>query len=324
MKTMPRVSVIIPAHNAEKYLEKCLLSLKRQSFSDWEAIVVDDGSADGTSSIAEKYARVLKLDRNSGEGAARNEGARIAGGEIVAFTDADVVLPPDWLEKIVRNLEDRGVKCVGGGYCGPLGDSFMENFAYYELLFRRRNMPEFVSTLVANNFACYKDVFFEFGGFPEKYKSEDLRLSYLIGRKYRILWDRDNGVYHHFRRDIKGYLKQQYYFARDTVHAYYEQPGLFFVKTHQGRGLYLEIILMLLSTVSLCFYPFYSLLFLAGILLLNIPFLRYLRSNGVDLPKSICTIYLRDLVCAFGVVSGIILCLNSAASALVKVKKGSI
>ena len=308
---LQQVSVIIPAYNNDQHLEKCLISVRKQIYKNYEVIVVDDGSTDNTYAIAEKYARVVRLKHNLGGGAARNEGAKVARGEILAFTDADVVLPVDWLEKIVKNMNSNGVRCVGGGYCGSLDDSFIEMFAYYELLFRRKDVPRFVNTLVANNFACCKDVFFEFGGFSGRSTCADMTLSYLISRKYDILWDRNNSVYHHFKRDIKGYLRQQYHFARDTVLAYYEYPGLISVKTHQGRGLYLEVLLMFFGTAALFFYPPLSLVLFVAILLLNVPFLRYLKSNRLDLLKSVCTIYMRNLICTFGVISGVLHCLRS-------------
>lgn len=174
--------MIIPAHNAENYIEKCLLSLNEQIFKDFEVIVVDDGSLDRTCEIASRYAKVIRSNNKLGEGAARNLGAQNAKGEILAFTDADVVLPKDWLAKIIKNMETHNVKCVGGGYAGSIGNSFMEMFAYLELAYRRKDMPEFVNTLVCNNFACSRDVFFEFGGFPEKFKCEDLRLSFEISK----------------------------------------------------------------------------------------------------------------------------------------------
>lgn len=315
---MSKVSVIIPAHNAENYMEKCLASLGNQTFKDWEAIVVDDASMDGTGIIAEKHARVIKLEQNLGEGGARNKGARAAKGEVLAFTDADVVLPADWLEKILKNLENHDVKCVGGGYCGTLGDSFIEKFAFLELSFRRKDLPQFVNTIVSNNFACYRDVFFESGGFPEKYKGEDLRLSYRISKKYKILWDKGNGVYHHFRSDVTGYLRQQYYFARDTVLIYYEYPELFFVKTHQGRSLYLETVMMFLGILSIYVYPLSFPLFLTAIMAINIPFLTYLKSNGISLIKSIYIIYMRDFVCVLGILSGVLLCLRELTVSIVK------
>jgi glycosyltransferase involved in cell wall biosynthesis len=313
---MPKVSIVIPAYNAERHIEKCLLSLENQTFRDFETIVVDDGSTDGTREIASRYARVIDSADNLGVGAARNLGAREASGEILAFTDADVVLPGYWIEKIVRNLERHNVKCVGGGYCGSIGSSFMQRFAYLELAYRRKDIPEFVNTLVSNNFACYREVFAEFGGFPLKHKSEDLRLSYLIGRKYKIFWDRDNGVHHHFRDDLMGYLKQQYLFGRDTVWSYYCYPGMLLKKTHQGRGIYVEAILMFLAIASLVPYPLAAVFFLLSILILNVGFLMFLRREGLSPAYGLLLVLARDVVCVVSIFAGVALCLKDIAGRL--------
>lgn len=95
----PKVSVIVPAYNAEKFLKECLDSIINQSFRDIEIICINDGSTDSTESIIANY---TKLDSrisgftqiNQGLGAARNKGLSIAKGDYVCFVDAD-----DWLSK---------------------------------------------------------------------------------------------------------------------------------------------------------------------------------------------------------------------------------
>ncbi len=307
---MPKASVIIPAYNADKHILECLLSLKEQTIKDFEVIVVDDGSMDRTYDIAVKYARVIKTTRNLGVGAARNLGAKEAKGEILAFTDADVVLPPDWLANIIEDMRLHNVKCVGGGYCGSLGHSFMERFAYLELDYRRKNMPAFVNTIVSNNFACSLDVFFECGGFPVKFKCEDLRLSFLISRKYAIFWDKNNGVYHRFKSSLGDYLKQQYYFGRDTVWSYYECPGMSGQETHQGKIIYWETALMLAFMISSIFFPAAAGFFLLAILIANYGFLSFLRKSGLSGIKSCMVILARDFICAISIFTGVLLCLK--------------
>lgn len=89
-----KISVIVPIYNVEEYLEECLDSVVAQTFSDWEMILVDDGSTDGSGEIAEKYAQ--KYDNifvihqaNEGLSAARNTGLNVAKGEYVYFLDSD-------------------------------------------------------------------------------------------------------------------------------------------------------------------------------------------------------------------------------------------
>lgn len=307
----PVASVIIPAYNAEAYIEKCLLSLKQQTFQNFETIVVDDGSRDNTLLIAKNYVKTLKTGLRSGAGRARNLGAREAKGQILIFTDSDVVVPPTWIERILEVMEKYDVKCVGGGYAGSVGSSFIEGFAASELIHRRKDLRMFVRTLVSNNFACYKDVFSEVGGFPEHFRAaslEDMVFSFCISQKYKIFWDKENGVYHHFKPSLRGYLKQQYVFGRDTVCTFFEYPQLLFTKTHQGRGLHIEIVLMFATLTMFFFKPWLSLAGIVLIFLINLSLINFVKRR---LKKSIVSLFpvilLRDAVCALSVFAGILM-----------------
>lgn len=93
------ISIIIPVYNAYSYLDQCVLSIIRQNAADWECILVDDGSTDGSGDICDQWAekdsrfRVLHK-QNEGVSAARNDGLDIAKGEFILFVDSD-----DWLEE---------------------------------------------------------------------------------------------------------------------------------------------------------------------------------------------------------------------------------
>lgn len=101
---MPSVSVVIPAFNAEATLQETLNSLSAQTFGDFEAIVVNDGSTDATADLVERFGdsrvRVITVE-NGGVSRARNRGITEAGGEFVAFLDADDLWEP---EKLARQL----------------------------------------------------------------------------------------------------------------------------------------------------------------------------------------------------------------------------
>jgi glycosyltransferase involved in cell wall biosynthesis len=97
--SIPTVSVIVPAYNAERYLDEALESVLSQSFQDLECIVVDDGSTDSTSEIAARRKRVRTLRQdNQGASAARNTGIRAARGEFLTFLDADDLWYPERLK----------------------------------------------------------------------------------------------------------------------------------------------------------------------------------------------------------------------------------
>lgn len=105
---MPRVSVIVPAHNAEPFLAEAIASVHDQTYTDWEIVAVDDGSSDGTWEILQSAGRGLRaLSKAKAEGpaAARNLALAHAGGELVVFLDADDMLLPRYLESQVACYE---------------------------------------------------------------------------------------------------------------------------------------------------------------------------------------------------------------------------
>ncbi len=106
----PLVSIITPVYNGARFLAATLDSVLRQSGADWELIVVNDGSTDGTDAILDQYgsdARVRVVEQtNGGTARARNSGLAVASGAYIAFLDADDVWPPDFLAQMVRRLAD--------------------------------------------------------------------------------------------------------------------------------------------------------------------------------------------------------------------------
>jgi len=95
----PKISVIVPVFNVEEYIDKCFLSLKSQTFSQFEVICINDGSTDGSLKMLEKYAAddnrfVVFSQKNQGQGAARNNALNAAKGDYIVFLD-----PDDWLEQ---------------------------------------------------------------------------------------------------------------------------------------------------------------------------------------------------------------------------------
>ncbi len=98
-----KISVIVPVYNAENYLEKCITSVTNQTYHDWEMILIDDGSKDGSGIIidiaAAKDKRVKAIHQvNAGPGIARNRGIEAAVGDFVVFLDADDYVEPDYFE----------------------------------------------------------------------------------------------------------------------------------------------------------------------------------------------------------------------------------
>lgn len=123
----PRVSIIVPAHNAADTLPTLFDRLAGQSLprEDFELIVVDDCSGDDTAGVVERsgLARLVRAERRSGSFGARNLGAAVARGDYLAFTDADCLPAPDWLEQSLVALDDPAVDLIAGGIRIPLGSA---------------------------------------------------------------------------------------------------------------------------------------------------------------------------------------------------------
>lgn len=104
---MPAISIVIPTLNESEYLPKLLGSIKKQTFTDYEVIVADAGSKDGTVEAAEKEGALVVAGGMPGVG--RNRGARVANGDIIFFFDADVLLPETFLENAYDEMQSKSI-----------------------------------------------------------------------------------------------------------------------------------------------------------------------------------------------------------------------
>lgn len=118
---MPVVSVIMPAHNVQDFIERSINSIMSQGFEDWELLIVNDCSIDGTVAVVERYLsdRRIKLihnERNLGGAGSRNVAIELAQGRYVAFLDADDIWTADKLEKQIAFMRQNNVGFAFTGY----------------------------------------------------------------------------------------------------------------------------------------------------------------------------------------------------------------
>ncbi|MTI79119.1 MAG: glycosyltransferase [Marinobacter sp.] len=130
MDNAPFCSVIIPAFNEEQNIEESLLSLGHQSYprDHYEIIVVDNGSSDRTPQIASTYADLVLNKPEGNVGAVRNYGIANASGEVIICTDADCLVPRDWIEKGVVLLQKQAHQVFGGGLRTREGAGWVEKY----------------------------------------------------------------------------------------------------------------------------------------------------------------------------------------------------
>ncbi|WP_328297018.1 bifunctional glycosyltransferase family 2 protein/CDP-glycerol:glycerophosphate glycerophosphotransferase [Streptomyces sp. NBC_00435] len=117
----PRLSIVVPVYNVELYLDECLESIAAQTFDDFEVVLVDDGSTDGSAALAQAFVERddrfrLVLQENAGLGAARNVGARhiSPGSEYLAFVDSDDTMPTYAYERMIAALDETGSDFAAG------------------------------------------------------------------------------------------------------------------------------------------------------------------------------------------------------------------
>ncbi|MFC1631923.1 glycosyltransferase [Candidatus Omnitrophota bacterium] len=305
-----KISVIVPVYNSEHTLKQCLQALKEQNDANYEVIVVDDASQDNSQQIARKSGfKTLNLPANKGQAVARNAGVKQASGEIIAFVDADVRVPVDWLKKyrqLLVKYTDADMIC--SGYSENTGDGLIGTFAFYETVYRRLNIPLYISASTSSNAVIYKQAFEVVGGYPEYYISanqqrnnqkavavnEDAELGFLLGRQgSKIVWSHENPVGHYFRNSWKAYLKQQIAFSRYALLSVFKFPGMLSnqdIYSKQSLTAQLAVALIMLGAVlGLFFGPLGVLVTIvietAGLVsfyFLNRKFIGYLQRNMIN------------------------------------------
>lgn len=114
------VSIIVPVYNAASCIEDTILSIRSQTFTDWELILVDDCSLDGSMAIMERYAcdnvHMIRLQQGGGAANARNKGIELAKGRYICFLDADDLWSPEKLEHQIAFMEEKECAFSFTGY----------------------------------------------------------------------------------------------------------------------------------------------------------------------------------------------------------------
>ena len=228
-KTPRSVTVVVPVRNRELTIQPLLDSLQKLDYdrNKVEVIVVDGNSTDKTQEIVKKYPVKLVVEKRKGLNIARNTGIKCAKGEIVAFTDSDCIVPPNWITKIVENFKDPKVSCVGGS-AKALDSDFISQYADNSIVrlmpfFTKREELEKVKPFFRHpagcNMAFRRKVAEEVGYFDEhiQYGFDEVEFADRICRAgYKMVLDPDVLVWHKHRSTFREFLKQNFQYGKGS------------------------------------------------------------------------------------------------------------
>ncbi len=196
-----KVSIIIPTFNCEKTIGLCLQSVFQSEYDDFEVIVADDGSIDGTVDLLNEWdCQTIRLKTNQGPAVARNRGAQNVSGSLLFFLDADITIEPDTIGLIHQAFQDR--PDVSAFFCSYQKDTPVASFysKYKNLLhhYTHQNSLEEAATFCGGYGAIKKDIFLEFKGFDPAYRFlEDIELGYRLHQdNHHILLKKDIQLTH--------------------------------------------------------------------------------------------------------------------------------
>lgn len=215
-----RFSILVPAYNEEQSITSCLNSLISINYDEKEIIVIDDASTDRTVQTVERFFNkgviLVKREKNGGRAAALNSGLQKAAGDIVVTTDADTVVPCNWLQKFKSFFEQQDVIAVGGSYQAynkerPLAHATSILDQILNGIFKKSLVPNKLSGV---NSAIRKNALISLGGFNENsWWSEDSELGWKLNRMGKVAYDPDNIVSTVYPDTWQGIWRRKFYWG---------------------------------------------------------------------------------------------------------------
>ena len=276
-----KASIIIPAYNAESTIGECLKALEKQSFKDFEVIVIDDGSKDKTSEVAKGFKGVKVFSqKNAGPAKARNLGAKNAKGEIIIFTDSDCVPEKKWLEETLKPMKDPKIAGVQGTYKTSQKE-IVARLIQLEIEQRHEKMAKkkYIDFMGTYSAAYRRKVFLELGGFDESFpkaSGEDAEFSFRVNEAgYKMIFNINAVVWHKHPDNFWKYLKIKFNRAFWRMKVYKDHKGKMMKDSYTSQSIKVQILLGLVFLLSLAALPFWQdttvwILLLASLVLLII------------------------------------------------------
>jgi len=217
------LSIIVPSYNSEHVISDCLDSFEKQTYADDFEIIVVDSSIDKTSEIVVSdypNVKLIRLNKRTDPGRARNIGIGEARGDLIVFIDADCVAAPNWLERMV-GAHESSYDIVGGIVRNSPKSNNLVGRAGYMAEFRDflpRIHRQEVTHIPTCNISYKRRIFNKFGLFQgDYYPQEDLIFNYsLLKQGEKILLDPVICVWHRHRSRLGDFLYHQYRIGEGT------------------------------------------------------------------------------------------------------------
>lgn len=234
-----KVSIIIPVYEVEKYIERCIKCIQSQSYENWEAIFVEDGSPDKSGEICDSYAtldaRIKVIHKeNQGVAAARNTGLANVTGDFIVFIDSDDYAHPKLLETLIALQHKEKADLVIVGYQLSYGDEMIEPISRGNI--QIMDSSKAIERIIENQQFCspwaklYKKQLFEEIRYPEGAIYEDLMTAFEIFQKAKKIIYQDIPLYYYFQVS-KSITRSEFHYGKlDEAKALQKQYE--FVKKH--------------------------------------------------------------------------------------------
>ncbi len=238
----PEISIVVPTYNDARKLERLLHSLAAVEVpAPTELLIIDDCSTDNTEALVTTWAatplpftdvRYLRQPQNGGPGKARNRGLHEARGALLAYTDSDCVVSPQWLRELVKRLDIEGHIGGVGGKVLALDERSMaaKHYVFHRIL----EPPDALLYLVTCNCIFYRQALLDAGGFPDKIRApggEDVAVGILLYKQnWRFAFSDEAIIWHDFRHDLSNFYKTWYNYGYGSsyyVHCYLDRDELY-------------------------------------------------------------------------------------------------
>lgn len=232
-----KFSVIIPVFNRPDELRELLHSLTKQSFADFEVVVIEDGSTIDSKKVITSFDALLQLSylvqANTGQGFARNNGMKISKSEFFVILDSDVILPKDYLQELARAIDIRNIDAFGGPDAADKDFSALQKAMDFAMTsfwttggIRGKMKDPSKYQARGFNMGVSRKVFEATGGFVDPNQGEDIEWSIRIKKAgFKLELVKDAFVYHKRKNTLTSFAKQAFSFGRNRVNVSRFHPG---------------------------------------------------------------------------------------------------